>query len=160
MEGTHHLQETTAQHSHTCTYKHTYTHYRVGVDQQTRGKNEMIFTDTSIHDDIRLSIYLWMISRHLEPQTYTHIWGHILNARVTLPFFIYIQNTLSLWCWYSDNSPPHTLTHTHTHPLTIITHTHTFALKTLTPSWGAGGWGIATTHFASMQPPSKQSGDA
>lgn len=39
--------------------------------------------------------------------------------------------------------------------------THTlFALTPLTPSWGVGGGGIATAHFASMQPPSERSWDA
>lgn len=42
------------------------------------------------------------------------------------------------------------------------THTRTcmYALTPLTPSWGAGGGGIATAHFASMQPLSERSWDA
>lgn len=55
--GDHHRRP---QHSHTCTYKHAYTHYRVGVSMSInkRGKNEMIFTGTGMHDDKWLSIYL------------------------------------------------------------------------------------------------------
>lgn len=126
--GDHHRRP---QHSHTCTYKHAYTHYRVGVSMSInkRGKNEMIFTGTGMHDDKRLSIYLWMKSKHLESQTNQTYEG--INARVTLPYFIYIQNTLSLWCWYSDNSPPHTLTRNH--PLTTVIHTHTIFLKNTHP---------------------------
>lgn len=65
------------------------------------------------------------------------------------------------WQLFLSN-PSNPLAHlTHTHTLTQYrTHKrmYTEIPETLTPSCGAGGWGIATTHFASMQPPSKLSG--
>lgn len=95
-------------------------------------------------------------------QTHTHI---LLNARATPTHFIDIQDIFSHRCRYSGNSffqtPPTPSPTSHTHTLTQYrTHKrmYTEIPETLTPSCGAGGWGIATTHFASMQPPSKLSG--
>lgn len=58
------------------------------------------------------SFYVFMNEiKHIHTQT--HMWGHILNAGATLPYIIYIQNTLLPWCWYSCNYTSHTLSYTH-----------------------------------------------
>lgn len=77
----------------------------------------------------------------------------LVSVRVTLAYFIYIQNTFALSHRCSDSL---SLTSTHHN---AGWHIRTQIPKTLTPSRGAGGWGIATTHFASMQPPSRQRWD-
>lgn len=143
-------------HTYTCTC--TNTHYRVGANTL---QNDYICS----HSETQTMILCYLCIHELNQETESphnththtdnaHIWGPTLTARVTLTHFIYIQNTLSPWCKYTVTTLPLTHSHPQSHK-----HTHIDSPETLTPSWGAGGWGIATTHFASMQPLSKQSGD-
>lgn len=124
---------------------HTYTHYRAGASMlqtdEHGGEEINHFTDILRHDTSMmiygcLFIYEWNQDTESHTHTdnthtYRHIWWHTLNARVTLTRFIYIQNTISPWCRYCDNSLPHSLTHspiiTHTY---IQMHTHIFLKNT------------------------------
>lgn len=76
----------------------------------------------------------------------THFSATLLNVRVTparlhlhAKHFLLEETVAPLW-------------HTDTHSPITLQGMKRVIPESLTSSWGAGGWGIATTHFASTQP--------
>lgn len=102
-----------------------------------------------------LCIYVFM--NEIKAYTHTHTFLRTFTECKGNPAILHLHSKHPL----PFGADPVTTLHLTHSPVTYCdTQMHTCSLRTLTPSWGAGGGGIATAHFASMQPPSERNPDA